>query len=424
MQQLRPHLRARAQITALGKRPASTGPGCWGTMTLADLLARDGASGKAFVFPTFDLLRTAGSWVRAACGRECLSGVARGWQVMCVLYVSTADRLWMTWEILAANNPLTPIPWNPITPSLALSPRFPTHHPPPTSHLHLLRPRHLHRVLRARSSANLIPHTPTHLTNRTTHLLRLPLPPRTTPHTLFLPLLLPLPLLLLPLRPFLDPFLDPFPHPIPPHPHRPNHIPTPDHTHARPDANLHRPRLPSSYRLQRSRLPQRRGQQRRRPGRCLGRRVGQHVAVADDLERGVDFDGYGRWEVVVVIVGGVGKGEEGGGWEGDGEGAGEKELVWVCWGCDWGVGWWWWWGGLCGPVGDEEGVEGGFAVGVEEGVGVHLCFTVRWGFGECLVDKNIVEDVRMWKEKTVSSALPVGGGSGWSYIFIPTCCGE
>ncbi len=117
--------------------------------------------------------------------------------------------------------------------------------------------------------------------------------------------------------------------------------------------------------------------------------------MADDLERGVDFDGYGRWEVVVVIVGGVGKGEEGGGWEGDGEGDGEKELVWVCWGCDWGVGWWWWWGGLCGPVGDEEGVEGGFAVGVEEGVGVHLCFTVRWGFGECLVDKNIVEDVRM-----------------------------
>lgn len=104
--------------------------------------------------------------------------------------------------------------------------------------------------------------------------------------------------------------------------------------------------------------------------------------MADDLDRAVDFDGYGRWwwgwEVVVVVVvveigvvGDMGEAEEGCcGWVWKG--------VWVC--CGGSVGWRWWcvlgWGlclclWWCGLIWVSKGVEEDFTVGVEEGIWVH-----------------------------------------------------
>ena len=103
MQQLRPHLRAGSQIAALGKRPSPAGSGGRGTMTLTDLCVRCVAFCERLPFrPGLISLCCLGSQ-----RLDRSSGVSRGWQVMCVLYVSSSGRPAMTRRYLQLMNLLT-----------------------------------------------------------------------------------------------------------------------------------------------------------------------------------------------------------------------------------------------------------------------------------------------------------------------------
>lgn len=128
MQQLWPHLRARSQITALGKRPPSAGPGCWSTMTLADLPGRMVHSAKRLPFrPQFTTFRW--SWVGALCGG--LIGRCTRVAGSCVCIIRFVRRPAMTSKIAATNDSANTIPMDSITPRV--EPRVSV--PLPTSHI-------------------------------------------------------------------------------------------------------------------------------------------------------------------------------------------------------------------------------------------------------------------------------------------------